>query len=70
MRQHPLVLGVKVWATDSVDSICVLVVELGKWVPGCFGQPGEYGQSGSIVTELSIRDLHEITDGRSVNGAT
>ena len=35
MRQHPLVPGVRVWATNRVDSIYVLAVELGKWVPGC-----------------------------------
>ena len=62
MRQHPLVPGIRVWATNRVDSVYVLAVELGKWIPGCLGQPGEYVQSGSIVTELLIRDLYEITD--------
>ena len=70
MRQQPLILRVRVWMTDSVDNIYLLVVEAGKWVPGCLGQSEAYRQSSSIVTELSLRDLHEVTDGRSVNGAT
>ena len=27
-------IGVRVWVTDSVDNICFLTVEAGKWVPG------------------------------------
>ena len=33
-RQHLLVLRVRVLGIDSVDNICVLVVDADKWVPG------------------------------------